>query len=302
MASHLLTAGHRLTVSSRTMSKCDELVRQGACAVSTPRKVAEASQVVFTMVGSPADVEEVILGPETGVLAGLREKNGAVLVDMTTSSPELARRVHAECAATGVDAIDAPVSGGDKGAQAGALSIMVGGDEAALERVRPLLDLMGTPRHMGGPGSGQHTKMCNQILACSNMIGVCESLAYAEQCELQPSAVIESIGSGAAGSWLLNNLGSKVVDRDYEPGFMIEHFVKDLGIALSEARAMGLELPGTALARMLYFRLARDRRMGRLGTQALIEALRHVRCTTTDSELRIRVEMEDEADGLRATP
>ena len=232
--------------------------------------MAAASEVVFTIVGFPTDVREVVLGPD-GVLAGARE--GSVLVDMTTSEPSLAVEIHEAAAARGVAALDAPVSGGDVGARAATLSIMVGGEAATVERVRPLLEAMGkTIVHQGGPGAGQHTKMVNQILIATGMIGVCEALLYAHRAGLDPATVLESVAGGAAGSWSLTNYGPRMLAGDFAPGFMVDHFVKDMGIALAEARRLRLSLPGLALAEQLYVAL-QAQGGGRRGTHALVLAL-----------------------------
>ncbi|KAJ1616312.1 2-hydroxy-3-oxopropionate reductase [Pavlovales sp. CCMP2436] len=271
MCQHLMASGHTATVFSRTAAKCCPLVSKGATFCYTPREVAAASDVVFTMVSQPTDVRDVVFNPETGIFAGLR--NGGTFVDMTTSTPSLAVEIAREAETRGFFALDAPVSGGDIGAKAGTLSIMCGGDRATFDAVRPLLDSMGkNVRLMGGAGSGQHTKMCNQILACNNMIGVCESLLYAQKAGLDAEAVIEAIGAGAAGSWAVNNLGKKVAKRDLAPGFMVQHMVKDLRIALEEANAMGLKLPGLELAERMYALLL-EHGYGKDGTQALVIAL-----------------------------
>ncbi|KAG8470232.1 hypothetical protein KFE25_008653 [Diacronema lutheri] len=241
MCAHLIDRGHTATVFSRTAAKCAPLLDKGAMLATSPREVARASDVVFTVVSTPDDVRRVVLDPADGVFAGLRE--GGVLVDMTTSTPTLAVELGAEAVRRGFGVLDAPVSGGDVGAKAGTLSIMCGGELTTFETVLPLLECMGrNVRLMGGAGSGQHTKMCNQILAASNMVGVCESLLYAHRAGLDVEAVIKAVGAGAAGSWAMNNLGVKVASRDLAPGFMIEHMVKDLRIALREADAMGLQL------------------------------------------------------------
>lgn len=277
MCAHVMDAGHTATVYSRTAAKCAPLIERGATLAASPREVASASDVVFTVVSRPEDVRSVVLDPDTGVFAGLRQ--GGILVDMTTSTPSLAVELGTEAARRGFGVLDAPVSGGDVGAKAGTLSIMCGGDPATFAAVRPLLECMGkNVRLMGGAGSGQHTKMCNQILAVNNMIGVCESLLYAQRAKLDVSAVIQAIGAGAAGSWAMNNLGAKVAARDLAPGFMIEHMVKDLGIALEEAEAMGLQLHGLAFAKRCYERL-RERGHGRDGTQALVLALEELAAT-----------------------
>jgi 3-hydroxyisobutyrate dehydrogenase len=270
MCGHLLDAGYPATVHNRTREKAEPLLGRGAAWAASPAEVAAASDVVFTIVGYPADVRSVILGPE-GVLAGARE--GAAIVDMTTSEPSLAVEIHEAARAQGVAAIDAPVSGGDVGARNGTLSIMVGGDGDAVERVRPLFEVMGkTIVHQGGPGAGQHTKMVNQILIATGMIGVCEALLYGYRAGLDLETVLESVAGGAAGSWSLSNYGPRMLAGNFDPGFMVEHFVKDMGIALSEARRMDLSLPGLALAQQLYVALVAQGQ-GRKGTHSLLLAL-----------------------------
>jgi len=250
MGGHLLAAGHRLTVYNRTRAKARSLLDRGAEWADTPMAVARNSDIVFTMVGFPNDVREVILG-EDGVLAGA--DSGDTVVDMTTSSPDLARTIHAECARKGVKALDAPVSGGDVGAREASLAIMVGGDRPVFDAVKPLFDLLGkTIALMGAAGAGQHTKMTNQILIAGTMIGVVESLLYAQRAGMDPHAVIDVIGKGAASSWSINNLGRRIADGNFDPGFYIKHFVKDMGIALEEARRMRLALPGLALVHQFY--------------------------------------------------
>lgn len=270
MCAHLLAAGCAVRVHTRTREKAADLLAKGAVWAATPRDAAAASEVTFSMVGFPADVEQVILGPD-GALAGA--KAGSVLVDMTTSQPSLAVRIHAAAAAKGVAALDAPVSGGDVGAREAKLAIMVGGERPVFERVLPLLQKLGeTIALMGGPGSGQHTKMVNQIAIAGNMIGVVESLLYAHKAGLDPSAVIDVIGKGAAGSWSINNLGRRIVKGDFKPGFYIKHFIKDMGIALDEARRMKLGLPGLALVHQFYV-AAQAAGLENLGTQGLYQAL-----------------------------
>jgi 3-hydroxyisobutyrate dehydrogenase len=250
MGGHLLAAGHRLTVYNRTRAKARSLLDRGAEWADTPMAVARNSDIVFTMVGFPDDVREVILG-EDGALAGA--DSGDTVVDMTTSSPDLARTIHAECARKGVKALDAPVSGGDVGAREASLAIMVGGDRPVFDAVKPLFDLLGkTIALMGAAGAGQHTKMTNQILIAGTMIGVVESLLYAQRAGMDPHAVIDVIGKGAASSWSINNLGRRIADGNFDPGFYIKHFVKDMGIALEEARRMRLALPGLALVHQFY--------------------------------------------------
>lgn len=270
MAGHLLAGGYPLTVYSRTRRRAEPLVERGASWADTPASAAAASDVVFTMVGYPSDVREVVLGA-AGILPAARV--GTVIVDMTTSEPSLAREIHAAAGERGVDSVDAPVSGGDVGARNAALSIMIGGDAGPVERLRPLFELMGkTIVHQGPAGAGQHTKMVNQTLIATGMVGVCEALLYAFKAGLDPQIVLQSVGGGAAGSWSLANLAPRMLNSDYAPGFMVEHFVKDMEITLAEARRMDLSLPGLALAHELYLAL-RAQGGGRDGTQALIQAL-----------------------------
>ena len=270
MAGHLLDAGYALTVNNRTQSRADDLVSRGAVWADTPREAATDADIVFTIVGYPADVREVVLG-DTGVLAGA--KAGAVIVDMTTSEPSLAIEVAAAAAAQGATAIDAPVSGGDVGARNGTLSIMIGGDADAVAALQPCWEAMGsTIVHQGPAGAGQHTKMVNQTIIASGMVGVTEGLLYAHQAGLDITTVLESVSSGAAGSWSLSNLAPRVVAGNFDPGFYVEHFIKDMGIALAEAKAMNLKLPGLSLAHELYERL-QAAGGGRNGTQALMLAL-----------------------------
>jgi 3-hydroxyisobutyrate dehydrogenase len=270
MCGHLAAAGCTVRLHTRTREKAADLLAKGAAWAATPREAAAGADVVFTMVGYPSDVEEVILGPD-GALAGA--KRGATIVDMTTSQPALAVRIHAEAAKKGVAALDAPVSGGDVGAREAKLAIMVGGDRAAYEQVLPLFQKLGeTIALMGGPGSGQHTKMVNQVLIAGNMIGVVEGLLYAHKAGLDPSAVIDVVGKGAAGSWSINNLGRRIVKGDFNPGFFIKHFVKDMGIALEEARRMKLALPGLALVHQFYVS-AQAIGLEDLGTQGLYRVL-----------------------------
>lgn len=270
MCGHLLEAGYPVTVFSRTRSRAEALLERGAAWADTPAELAARSDVVFTMVGFPSDVREVILG-ENGTLVNARE--GSILVDMTTSEPMLAREIRAAALARGLESIDAPVSGGDVGARNATLSIMVGGDAAAVERVRPLLEIMGkTIVRQGDAGAGQHAKMVNQVLIATLMIGVCEGLLYAFRAGLDLETVLESVSGGAAGSWSLTNYAPRMLKGDFEPGFFVEHFIKDMEIALGEARRMNLALPGLALAHELYLAL-RAQGGGRKGTQALLLAL-----------------------------
>jgi 3-hydroxyisobutyrate dehydrogenase len=270
MCGHLMEAGFSATVYNRTREKADGLLRKGARWADGPQAVAEASDVIFTMVGYPADVRSVILGPQ-GVLAGCRAGN--VVVDMTTSEPSLAAEIAAAAAKVGVHSIDAPVSGGYIGAREARLSIMIGGQKEIVEALQPCWQAMGkTIVHQGGPGTGQHTKMVNQILIATGMIGVCEGLLYAYRAGLDLEAVMQSVGSGAAGSWSLTNLGGRIIAGDFSPRFFVEHFIKDMGIALDESKRMGLSLPGLALAEQLYLAL-KAQGHARDGTQALHLAL-----------------------------
>lgn len=266
MAGHLLAAGYELHVYNRTAAKADALVARGAHRHDRPGELAAICDVVFSIVGMPSDVEELFLGTD-GLVA--RATPGTVLVDMTTSSPSLATRIAEAGAAKGVMVLDAPVSGGDVGARNAKLSIMVGGDAATFERMKPVFAVMGENIVLqGGPGAGQHTKMANQIAIASNMMAVCESLAYARSAGLDPRTVLTSIGSGAAASFALTVLGPRMLDGDFAPGFYVRHFIKDMGIALAEAERMGLELPGLAQAKRLYDRLAAEGHADD-GTQAL---------------------------------
>ena len=270
MCGHVLEAGYPVTVYSRTRERSEPLLERGAEWAASPAAVAAVSDVVLTMVGFPADVREVVLGPD-GVLSAARP--GTVLVDMSTSEPSLALEIHEAAKARGVESLDAPVSGGDVGARNAALSIMIGGDPAAVERIRPLFELLGkTVIHQGPTGAGQHTKMVNQILIATGMIGVCEALLYAYRAGLDLETVLASVSGGAAGSWSLSNYAPRMLAQDFEPGFFVEHFIKDMEIALSEARRLNLALPGLALAHELYLAL-RAQGGGRKGTQALILAL-----------------------------
>lgn len=273
MAGHLQAAGHELTVYNRTKAKAAALLEGGARWADTPAEAAADAEVIFMIVGYPADVEAVALGDD-GILNSA--PSGAILVDCTTSSPALAERIAAAGEAKGIAVLDAPVSGGDVGAKNAALSFMVGGDAAAFEKVKPLFEIMGkTIVLQGGAGAGQHTKMVNQTLIASGMIGLCEAMLYAEKSGLDPLTVLQSVGGGAAASWGLSNLWPRMIDDDFEPGFFVEHFIKDMGIALDEAKRMGLTLPGLELAMELYQKTA-ELGYGRKGTQALLLALREM--------------------------
>ncbi len=271
MAGHVQAGGNELFVFNRTKEKAKPLLDKGAQWCDTPALVAEKAEIVFSIVGFPVDVEGVYLG-EDGILSV--SGSCRVVVDMTTSQPSLAQRIAREAEKKGIASLDAPVSGGDIGAREAALAIMVGGEKATFDEVLPLFQLMGKNiAYMGAAGAGQHTKMCNQVLIAGTMIGVCESLLYAVKEGLDPQAVIDIIGKGAAGSWSINNLGPRIVKGDFDPGFFVEHFIKDMGIALQESAAVGLSLPGLALVHQLYMAV-KAMGHGRLGTQALYLALK----------------------------
>jgi len=277
MCGHIMKAGFRhMTVYNRTKAKAQPLIDLGATWADTPKKVAEASDVVFTIVGFPADVREVYLG-ETGILAAANSKGPSgsprIVVDMTTSPASLAREIAEVAAAKGVIALDAPVTGGDVGAKNGTLSIMVGGDEAALNAIRSLIEPMGKNIvYHGAPGSGQDSKMCNQIVIAGTMVGVCEALVYGKRAGLDLEKVLQSIGSGAAACFSLTAYWPRILKGDFNPGFFVEHIIKDMGIALEEARRMNLALPGLALVHQLYL-ATQAQGHGRRGTQSLVLAL-----------------------------
>ena len=270
MCSHLIAKGFAVTVYNRSRAKAQSLLDKGAAWANSPKQVASSSDVIFAIVGFPRDVREVFLGSD-GALAG--SKPGNILVDMTTSEPSLAVEISTAAKAKGVQAIDAPVSGGDIGAREARLSIMIGGDKDAVEALQPCWEAMGkTIIHQGAAGAGQHTKMVNQTLIASGMIGVCEALLYAYKAGLDLPTVLQSVAPGAAGSWSLSNLGPRIIANNFDPGFFVEHFIKDMGIALDEAKRMGLALPGLALAHQLYIAL-KAQGHGRDGTHALELAL-----------------------------
>ncbi len=270
MAGHLLAQGHALTIFSRTRAKAEDLLQRGARWADSPARVADASDVVFTMVGFPRDVSDVYLGDE-GLVHQAR--TGMVFVDMTTAPPTLAVAAAEALKARGAHFLDAPVSGGDVGARNGSLSIMVGGEAGVMEAVRPLFEALGrTLVHQGAPGAGQHTKLCNQITIAGTMIGVCESLLYGYRAGLNLETMLQSIKGGAAACWTLDNLAPRILVRNFDPGFFVEHFVKDMGMALEESRRMGLVLPGLALVHQLYLAVQAHGH-GRSGTHALMVAL-----------------------------
>jgi 3-hydroxyisobutyrate dehydrogenase len=270
MCHHLMSHGYPTTVYNRSREKAQPLLDAGAVWADTPKQVAERSDVVFAIVGYPSDVRQVFLGTD-GVAAGARP--GSIWVDMTTSEPSLAVEIEAVAASKNCSALDAPVSGGDVGAKNATLSIMVGGRREAFDRVVPLFQCMGkTIVHQGPAGSGQHTKMVNQILIASTMVSLCEGFLYAYKAGLNLESVLQSVSGGAAGSKSLEIYGPRLLARNFEPGFYVEHFIKDMGIALKEAERLNLCLPGLALAKQLY-EAVRAQGYGRKGTQALLLAL-----------------------------
>ncbi|WP_281503696.1 NAD(P)-dependent oxidoreductase [Ectobacillus sp. JY-23] len=266
MVQHLLRGGYNVIVHNRTKEKTSVLVEKGAVWANTPQELAEQANVIMTMVGYPHDVEQLYTG-NNGILA--YAQRGSICIDFTTSTPTLAENLYKQAKEKGIHMLDAPVSGGDIGAREAKLAIMVGGDAEVFERVLPLLQLLGTNIVLQGEaGSGQHTKMCNQIAIASNMIGVCEAIAYAKQAGLSPEQVLKSISTGAAGSWSLSNLAPRMMKGDFAPGFYIKHFIKDMKIALEEAERMNLSLPGLAMAKAMYEELAAHGKEND-GTQAL---------------------------------
>ncbi|WP_342472958.1 NAD(P)-dependent oxidoreductase [Metasolibacillus sp. FSL H7-0170] len=265
---HLLNVGHEVTVYSRTKAKTLPLIELGAEWADSPAQAAVNKEVIFTMVGYPQDVEEVYCGAN-GILS--TAKKGAIIVDMTTSEPTLAKKLYTLALEKGIHSIDAPVSGGDIGAQNGTLSIMVGGNQNIVESIRPILEAFGgNIVYQGQAGAGQHTKMCNQIAIAGGMLGTCEAIIYGLQAGLTMEEVLKSISSGAAGSWSLSNLAPRILKEDLEPGFYIKHFIKDMKIALDEAEKMNLQLPGLHLAKKMYDVLLTEG-YGDKGTQALIK-------------------------------
>lgn len=265
MIRNLMKAGFTLHVYNRTKSKADDLVAEGAVWKSSPAEAAEGVDAVITMVGYPKDVASVYF--DDGIID--HAKAGAYLIDMTTSSPQLAEKIYKVAAEKGLHALDAPVSGGDVGAQKGTLSIMIGGDPEDAETLAPVFQAMGQKIvYQGQAGAGQHTKMANQIAIASNMIGVAEALSYAKHAGLDTDKVMESIETGAAGSWSLTNLGRRMLKGDFEPGFYIKHLIKDERIALESAEAMGLDTPGLALSKEIYDELA-EQGEENSGTQAI---------------------------------
>ncbi|MBU8595695.1 oxidoreductase [Shouchella clausii] len=268
MAHNLLRSGYRVHVYSRTKSKAEDLLNEGATWHDSPGELVTQCNVLISMVGYPKDVEEIYLGSD-GIIQTANA--GTIFIDMTTSSPNLSKQIEAEAKKQGCYSLDAPVSGGDIGARSGTLSIMVGGDSQVFEKVEPIFSALGTNVvHQGPAGAGQHTKICNQIAIASTMMGVCESIKYAERSGLDPNTVLKSIESGSAGSWSLSNLGPRIISENFEPGFYVKHFIKDMGIAIQSAEEMGLKLYGLELAKALYSDLA-NKGEENSGTHALFK-------------------------------
>ncbi|KAL3825199.1 hypothetical protein ACJIZ3_021228 [Penstemon smallii] len=280
MCTHLLNAGYTLTIFTRTQSKAQSLLSLGTHWADSPKSLASQSDVVFSIVGYPSDVRHAILHPTTGALSGL--KPGGILIDMTTSDPSLAVEIHSAATAASCSSIDAPVSGGDRGARLAALSIFAGGDETLVTRLTPLLNNLGKVYYMGGPGKGQFCKLANQVTIASTMVGLCEGLVYAHKAGLNLTDYLNAISTGAAGSKSIDLYGKRILERDFEAGFYVNHFVKDLGICLRECQNMGLALPGLALAQQLYLSL-KAHGEGDLGTQALVLALERLNNVSLDS-------------------
>ncbi|XP_061371151.1 probable 3-hydroxyisobutyrate dehydrogenase-like 1, mitochondrial [Gastrolobium bilobum] len=270
MCAHLIRAGYSLTVFNRTPSKAQPLIDIGAHLAQSPHAVASRSDVVFSIVGYPSDVRSVLLDSSSGALAGLR--SGGILVDMTTSEPSLAVEISSAAASKSCHSIDAPVSGGDRGAKNGTLAIFAGGDDSVVARLEPLFSLMGKVNYMGGSGKGQFAKLANQITIASTMVGLVEGMVYAHKAGLDVGLYLDAISTGAAGSKSLDLYGKRILMRDLDPGFYVNHFVKDLGICLKECQNMGIALPGLALAQQLYVSL-KAHGEGNLGTQALVLVL-----------------------------
>ncbi|NBI27893.1 NAD(P)-dependent oxidoreductase [Chengkuizengella marina] len=272
MAGHLMNAGYNLHIYTRTKDKADDLISQGAIWKNSVVELTKQADIIITMIGYPQDVESIYLGTN-GIISNANK--GTYLIDMTTSTPTLAQKIAQHAKEKGLFSLDAPVSGGDIGAREARLTIMVGGESGAFEVCKPILEKMGANIILQGEaGSGQHTKMCNQIAIATNMIGICESIVYARTAGLDPEKVLQSISAGAAGSWSLSNLAPRIIKEDYEPGFFVKHFIKDMGIALEEASSMGLEMPGLELAKQLYDELAIVGEEDR-GTQALYKLWEH---------------------------
>ena len=269
IVNHLLSAGHEVSIYTRTKEKAQELLDIGATWEESPGDVAAQVDVVFTMVGYPSDVEAVYYG-DSGIFEN--GKSDLIVIDLTTSTPTLAIELYNKALAIGMSSLDAPVSGGDVGAKSGVLSIMVGGDKEVFDKIQPMFSAFGeNVVYQGKAGAGQHTKMANQIAIASSMIAACEAITYAKEAKLDPEMVLKSITTGAAGSWSLTNLAPRMLNGDYEAGFYMKHFIKDMGIALEESRKMSITLPGLEMAYSMYKNLE-ERGFENEGTQSLIKA------------------------------
>ena len=270
MAFNILNNVHNLLVYNRTKAHAEDLIKAGAIWKNSPSEIAKGSDIIISMVGYPKDVEDIYFGKD-GIIENAKPES--IIIDMTTSKPSLAEKIYKEAKKRNIYSLDAPVSGGDIGAKNGTLSIMVGGDENIFKKMEPVFKLMGNNvTWEGKAGCGQHTKMCNQIAIASNMMGVCEAMAYAEKAGLDQKKVIDTIKSGAAGSWSLSNLAPRMIKGDFKPGFYVKHFVKDMNIALSEADSMNLETPGLKTAKKLYDKLVKNGKEN-CGTQVLYELI-----------------------------
>ncbi|MDF7671680.1 NAD(P)-dependent oxidoreductase [Lactobacillus sp. ESL0701] len=266
---NLLKAGYKLWVYNRTKSKTDNLVAEGATWCANPKAVTDATDVIFTMVGFPRDVEQIYFGAD-GILT--TDVKGKIIVDMTTSKPKLAEKIYAAGEEKGAQVLDAPVSGGDLGAKNGTLTVMVGGDKAAFTTLKPVFEAISSMVQYFGPaGAGQNTKMANQIMIAGTMTGMTEMLVYAQKAGLDLPAVVKTVGGGSAANWSLSNYAPRVLKGDYTPGFFSKHFLKDLRIALDTAQEMDVELPATEKAKELYEILVDEKDLGDLGTQGLIK-------------------------------
>lgn len=269
VVTHLMNAGHQLIVFNRTKSKTNDLVKAGATWQDSPKKVTEMSDIIFTMVGYPQDVEETYYQEDTGIFAA--DVKNKILVDLTTSTPSLAEKIFLTAKERQAESLDAPVSGGDLGAKNGTLTIMVGGQEDVFEKVLPVFNQFGkTINLQGTAGKGQHTKMANQIMIAGTMTGMTEMLVYANKADLDLEKVLVTLGGGSAANWSMSNYSPRILAENYTPGFFVKHFVKDLKIALDEAEKMNIDLPSTELAKNLYQKLE-DNGYGNDGTQALIK-------------------------------
>lgn len=267
---NLLKAGYEMVVYNRTKSKTDNLVSLGASWADSPKEVAQQSDIIFTMVGFPPDVEDVYFNSETGIFAGAKPQS--ILVDMTTSRPSLAQKIYQEGQKRNLFVLDAPVSGGDVGAKNGTLTVMVGGDKEAFDKLTDIFEVISQSYYLFGPaGSGQHAKMANQIMIAGTMTGLTEMLVYAKKAGLDLDSILTTVGAGSAANWSLSNYGPRILASDYTPGFFAKHFLKDLRIALDSAKNMGISLPATEKAEELYQTMVDEFKLGNDGTQGLIK-------------------------------